>query len=268
MRLIKFLKLLAPMLVLMFGIGCSVSPEPGHEAVLIKKPWMFGHGGVHSTPVKSGLEWVAFTTDHVMVEMKPQQHEIKFDDLMSSDGVPLDFDSVIRLQVLDSITLVRDFGPNWYKTNVENEFMNRVRQAVRKHGMNETAISCTALDDIDKEVTDAMAAYLVSAKIPVKLIQVTVGKANPPDSVKSQRVETAREQQRILTEGQRKLAEDKRAAAEKARATADNAYRNEMKLSTSEFIELQRINMLYTVGGKGGNTFIIGDVKPVIAAKH
>ena len=31
------------------------SPDPGQEAVLVRKPWLFGHGGVEGTPVKTGL---------------------------------------------------------------------------------------------------------------------------------------------------------------------------------------------------------------------
>jgi hypothetical protein len=43
---------------------------------------------------------------------------------------------------------------------------------------------------------------------------MTVGRANPPDSVKNQRIEAAAQQQRIQTETQRKLAEDSRLQAE------------------------------------------------------
>jgi hypothetical protein len=35
-----------------------------------------------------------------------------------------------------------------------------------------------------------MTDYIAQAKLPLKLIDVTVGRANPPDSIKSQRIET------------------------------------------------------------------------------
>jgi hypothetical protein len=35
-----------------------------------------------------------------------------------------------------------------------------VRTAVKKHGMNETAIQNTAIEEIDAEVTQALAAYI------------------------------------------------------------------------------------------------------------
>ena len=241
-------------LTLVMG-GChAVKPDFGEEAVLIRKPWFFGHGGVVPTPVTPGLDWVALTTDHVMVNMQPQQFGVHFEDLMSSDGVPLDFDAVIRLQVTNSVTLIRDFGERWFERNVQAEFQNRVRQAVRQHGMNETAISTAAVEEIDAEVTGAMESYLSEASLPVRLIQVTVGRANPPDAVKDQRVATATEQQRQLTEQQRKIAEDARLEAERSRAAADNAYRNSLGLSAAQFIALEAINMQREVCAVAGSS--------------
>ena len=131
--------------------GCrTVSPDAGHEAVLIAKPLIFGHGGIDSEPVKTGLSITALTTESIYVNMQPMQFTEHFDDLMSSDGVPLDFDSVLRLQITSSVDLIRNFGDKWYDNNVKAEYRNRVRQAVRKHGMNETAINTQAVDAIDK----------------------------------------------------------------------------------------------------------------------
>lgn len=247
--------------------GCSdVAPGPGEEAVLIDKPMLFGSEGVRNEPVHTGRKYVWFTTDHVIVNMLPAQYPVHFDDLMSADGVPLDFDAVIRLQVVDAVRLIKEFGPKWYESNVEKEFATRVRQAVRKHGMNETAISTTAIDDIDREVSESMENYIAAARLPVKLIQVTVGKANPPDSIKSQRIETAAQQQRVLTEAQRKLAEDARKLAEKSRADADNAYRQAMQLSPEQFLRLETIKMQKEACAKGTTTctFIIGNTPALV----
>jgi regulator of protease activity HflC (stomatin/prohibitin superfamily) len=241
-----------------------VAPDAGHEAVLIKKPWIFGHGGVDSSPVVSGATWVAFSTDAVIVSRQPQQFGVHFEDLMSSDGVPLDFDAVIRLQITDTVRLIKDFGPNWYQNNIIAEFQNRVRQAVRKHGMNETAISTKAIEEIDDEITSSMQKYLESINFPAKLIQVTVGKSNPPDSVKHQRIQTASEQQRQETEKQKKLAEDQRKQAELSRAAADNAYREAMQLSPEQFLRLETINMQRYVCQKTNCTFVVGTASPIL----
>ena len=251
--------------------ACTVvTPDAGQQAVLIDKPWLFGHGGVRSQPVLPGLTYTWLSTKKIYVNMFPQQYDGNFTDLMSSDGVPLDFHAIIRLQVTEPVVLVRDFGQDWYKNNVEQEFFNRVRSAVKKHGMNETAIQTTAIDEIDAEVTKAMHDYFKANKIPIRLVKITVGKANPPDAVRNQRVETAQQEQRVLTEHKRDLAEQSRKAAEQSRADADNAYRNAMNLNPAQFVEMERIKMQHAVCSvQGANcTFIVGSqVDPVIKVK-
>ena len=61
--------------------------------------------------------------------------------------------------------------------------------------MNETAISTTALDSIDAEIRDNLIAFFKDKGLPVKLITMTVGKANPPDAIKHQRIDTAAQEQ-------------------------------------------------------------------------
>ncbi|MGD9583430.1 MAG: SPFH domain-containing protein [Lysobacterales bacterium] len=251
--------------------GCTVvSPDAGQSAVLIDKPWFFGHGGVRAEPVLPGLTYTWVSTQKIYVNMLPQQYDGNFTDLMSSDGVPLDFHAVIRLQITDPVALVGQFGQDWYRNNVEQEFFNRVRSAVKKHGMNETAIQTTAIEAIDAEVTEALQQYIEQNGLPIRLMKMTVGRANPPDAVRNQRVETAQQEQRILTEHKRDLAEQSRKAAEQSRAAADNAYRMAMNLSPEQFVELERIKMQTTVcaAKEAHCTFIIGsEVKPVVGVR-
>jgi regulator of protease activity HflC (stomatin/prohibitin superfamily) len=247
--------------------GCTTyGPDAGHEVVLIKKPWFFGHGGVVDEPVQTGRSFAAITTRGIDVNMQPAKFETTMDDTMTSDGVPVTFHAISVLQVTDSVKLIRNFGPNWYTNNVEEPFKTMVRQAVRKRGMNETAISTTALDAIDAEIKTDLAAFLVDKALPVKLVTMTVGRANPPDSIKHQRIETATQEQRIQTEKQTKLAEDQRMAAEQSRANADNAYREAMHLSPEQFIQLETIKMQGIVCGPQGKatcTFIQNGATPV-----
>ena len=248
--------------------ACSATPDAGQEAVLVSKPWFFGHGGVDDEPVKAGRAFIAPSTQAIYVDVKPAEWDVKFSDLMSKDGVPLHFDATIVLQVTDSVGLIKNFGDNWYGNNIDSVFRNRVRQAVRKYGMNEVAIDTSAVEAIDNEVTAAMQTYIAQAKIPVRLIRLTVGKANPPDSVKDQRVKTAQEEQRRKTEDMTRQAEDARKAAEASRAAADNAYRGEMGLSPQQFVELERIHMMKDACSKETCTFIIGNASPVVTAKN
>src|SRR5438132_11019387 len=248
-------------------VGCSVySPDAGHEVVLIEKPWIFGHGGVDSDPVKPGRTFAAITTEGVDVYMQPQKFDTEMHDTMTSDGVPISFHAIVVLQVTDSVVLIKNFGPNWYQNNLEEQFKTMVRQAVRKRGMNETAISTTALDAIDAEIRDALVEFIKAKSLPIQLVTMTVGRANPPDSVKHQRIETATQEQRIQTERQKKLAEDQRKLSEESRAAADNTYREKMSLSPEQFIQLKTIEMQTEVCGERGKascTFIQNGIKPV-----
>ncbi len=182
--------------------GCTTaSPSSGHAAVLIEHPLLFGHGGVAPEAVTTGTNWTALTTDAIDVDLQPHQYELKLSDLMSSDGVPLDFDAVVRLRVKDPVDPIKRFGPDWYENNLEREFSNLMRYAVKQHTMNDTAISTVATTQIDQEVGSGLLAYIQKTGLPVELIDVTAGKANPPDAIKSQCIETAQQEQRIITEG-------------------------------------------------------------------
>jgi regulator of protease activity HflC (stomatin/prohibitin superfamily) len=235
--------------------GCSsYAPDAGHEVVLIRKPWFFGHGGVVADPVTTGRVWTAITTEGVDISMQPQRREEDMNDIMSSDGVPLGFHAIITLQVIEAVELVTKFGPDWYQNNVEQQFQQLIRQAVRKHDMNQVAINPTAVGDIDNEVRSGLETFFHSQALPVQILTMTVGRAIPPDAIKDQRIQTATQEQRIQTEKQVTLAEEQRALAEAARAKADNAYRQAIGLTPQEFIDLQRINMQALVCGPQGHT--------------
>ncbi len=250
-------------------VGCSVySPDAGHEVVLIEKPWIFGHGGVDSDSVKPGRTFAAITTEGVDVYMQPQKFDTEMHDTMTSDGVPISFHAIVVLQVTDSVALIKNFGPNWYHNNLEEQFKTMVRQAVRKRGMNETAISTTALDAIDAEIRDALKAFIKEKGLPIQLVTMTVGRANPPDAIKNQRIETATQEQRIQTEQQTRLAEVQRKSAEEARAAADNAYRQAIGLSPEQYVQLKRIEMENRVCADGKCTFIEnGGAVPAFSVK-
>jgi hypothetical protein len=90
------------------------SPDAGHEIVLVEKPIIFGHGGIDPEPVKTGLTIAAVTTEGVDVYMQPFKYETQLDDTMTQDGVPISFHAIMVLKVTDSVSLIRNFGPEWY----------------------------------------------------------------------------------------------------------------------------------------------------------
>ena len=181
-------------LLAILAIGCgfrTVTPDAGHEAVLIRKPLLFGSGGVDGNPVKPGLRYVAWTTQAVDVNMQPARVDAQFDDLMTADGVPIDFHAVITYIVTDSVKLVRDFGadvtgqgvPGFWVRNLDQPFRTAVRDSVKKHGMNEMAIMATAAEAVDLEVTNHLLAIVKETGVPVKILDVSLGRANPPDAL-------------------------------------------------------------------------------------
>jgi regulator of protease activity HflC (stomatin/prohibitin superfamily) len=266
------MKFILVLLAAFSTVGCGFAiPDAGQEAVLVRKPYLFGHGGVEATPIKTGRSVVAVSTDVVYVNIQPQRIDLAFDDLMTMDGVPIDFHAVLTYQVLDAVKLVRDFGADWvgnqpgfFMRNLEQPFRTAVRDEVKKHGMNEMAIQVTAAEDVDRVVTGHLQTIIQSTGVPVKLIDLSLGRANPPDAILSQRVETAAQEQRINSEKQRKLAEDQRKLAEESRAAADNAYRQQMSLSPDQFLRLETIKMQRDVCAGGKCTFLLGGVVPTL----
>ncbi|GAA0528464.1 regulator of protease activity HflC (stomatin/prohibitin superfamily) [Rhizomicrobium palustre] len=278
--------LLLALLLPAIGLGACgrAAPDSGQEAVLIRKPWVFGHGGIEAEPVKTGLTYTAITTQVVYISVMPQLMREHFADIMTSDGVPLSFDGYVQLRVIDSVKLVDKFGgalddvadahaeggrlPAWYAYNLQGPIRNTIRMAVKKYGLNEIAIAYTADEKIEHEVKLAIAAYIAKRGMPVELVDFNLGKTNPPDAIRDQRVRTAAEQQRQITEKQTQLAEEARKGAELARADADNAYREKMQLTPEQFIRLQQIDMQRQVCNGGKCTFIIGgNVTPVVPVK-
>ena len=257
--------------VLFFSIK-TAAPDFGEALVLIKKPYFFGHGGVDPEPVTSGRVYLARSTEYADVSLQPQAVDLELKDFMTKDGVPMDFHTQIRIQVTDPVVLVTKYGAQnagWFTDNVTAAYAKIVRSAVKSHGMQEVAIETSAIDAIDAEVTTNLEAYIKDIGIPIKLLTVNVGKANPPDAILDQRVETARQEQRVKTEQQRKLAEDSRLAAEQSRASADNAYRDAMHLSPDQFVRLEQVKMQRDVCNQKDShcTFIVGtSVSPVVNA--
>jgi hypothetical protein len=255
--------------------GCTVaSPNAGHEAVWMEKPILFGHGGVDQTPVTAGREYGAITSDAIDVDMLPQRVDMEFDDMMTSSGVPVSFHVVATFKVADPVRLVSGFGADrtdkgdwgFWMRNLDQPMSNAVRDAVKKRDMQEMAISQTAADAVGQEVNTAAVSIVQKLGIPIVFTAVNVGRVNPPDAIKNQRIETAAQEQRAITEQQTKLAEDQRKAAEQSRAAADNAYREAMQLSPDQFLQLERIKMQRDVCAHGGTCtfFIGGGASPVL----
>lgn len=263
-----------PLAAVMLLAGCGyASPDAGQQGVLVSKPWFFGSGGVDMTPVDTGSALVAGSTDVVYVQTSPRAFVIEFNDLMPSNGIPLDFHATIRVQVTDAPRLVRDWNGGatdkdgnpsdvWFWGNISPQFGNLVRSEVKNYDMASLAFSGAAIDEVDAKVYAKLADFIARNKMPVKILSVTIGRATPPQEILNQRTETAAQQQREQTMVAQQKAEEARRGAEAARANADNAYNNEMGLTPGQFVDLKRIEMQRDACSKG--TCIFGNATPLV----
>ena len=254
--------------------GCGyASVDAGEEGVLVYRPWFFGHGGIDSTPITTGSTVVASSTEVHNIPITPLAFNINFDDIMPNNGIPLDFQTTVRLQITDSVAIVRDWNGAhknaegvldhlWFHANVSQEYGKIVRAAVRRHDLNSLAMTGTAVEAVDQEVNRNLAAYLRRIRLPVRLLGVTVGRAHPPQAILNQRTETAAQEQRQQTEAAGEAAEITRRRREQARAEADNAYRMQMGMSPEQFVELERIKMQQQACARG--TCIFGNATPIV----
>jgi hypothetical protein len=185
--------------------------------------------------------------DYLIPEMLREYHK-RLNELLKCREPEIAAGRTFRLSILDKN---------------EKSLRAAVRDSVKQRDMQEMAISQTAADAVGVEVTQAMVNIITKTGVPLSCTQINVGRVNPPDAIKNQRVETAAQEQRAITEQQRKLAEDQRKMAEQSRAAADNAYREQMGLSPEQFIQLENIKMQDRVCEKGGCQFFIGTSLPV-----
>ena len=234
--------------VVMCGItSCiNVAPGAGEEAVLIHKPYIFGHGGVDDKPVETGRQYEWFSTDYVIVSMLPQKFDEKLDDAASNDNTLLDFNTQIQLQVDDdkSPVLIKNYGSNWYVNVIQEVYRNTVRNYISKFGPFDLMSNREVLDSINYAVKDDMERYIddLSAKsgeLPITVVNVVVGRAIPNEKQKAEMDNTAAATQAKRTEESRLEMLKAKEAAERQRAIADKAYQEEMGLSADQFIQLK-----------------------------
>lgn len=246
-------------------VGCSkIDVAPGHEAVLVENPLIFGHGGIVDESVKPGTSIVALTTGSYDVGMIPFTIDEEFDDIMPKDNNPIDYHAALRLRVTDSVGLIRKFQWDWYKNNLQRPFQTMNRQIVRQYSMPELALEQQVVDSVEKTLEQQVGAFLTAKGIPVVVEGITLGRISPNKAIISAYNETGVQQQQAKTQHQRKLAEDARKEAETSRALADKAYQDALGLSTSQFIQLQEIKMC---GEKDNCSVFLGSAPVPVVGK-
>lgn len=235
-------------LCLMLGMNSciNVAPGAGEEAVLIHKPYFFGHGGIDEKPVETGRQYEWFSTSYVIVSMLPQKFDEKLDDAASNDNTLLDFNTQIQLQVEDnkSPVLIKNYGKDWYVNVIQEVYRNTVRNYISKFGPFDLMSNREVLDSINFAVKNDMERYIdelsvKSGELPIDVVNVVVGRAIPNEKQKAEMDNTAAATQAKRTEESRYEMLKAKEAAERQRAIADKAYQEEMGLSADQFIQLK-----------------------------
>ncbi len=259
MKMFRSLSMLAA--IALVGLtGCTViKPDATDVAVKIERPYLFGDGGVSDTVVAGGTrEYTWLSTEALYVTVTPQQETITFDDFASKDNILLDYSTSIQYRITNAPLLVRGFGKDWFKNNVAAQYTSIVRDSVKQWEMSSIMASPDVAQKIDDEVTKKIRALIKETKLPVEILNVTLGRARPNDNVLAQMNDTAAQQQRVKTLTAAVLAEQEREKEQVAKANADNAYRNKMGLSPEQYLarEIAEINAGACREAKGGCTVV------------
>ena len=226
----------------MFFQGCTCSHiDAGEEGVMVMKPWIFGHGGVDPTPLKTGLTYTAASTEVIRYDIKPIEYKESFDDLITADNNPVDFDASIELEVIagQSPSLHEEFGEEWYDRKVKEMFRMYIRNFGRTKKMFELTTDANITIEMAKVAEEQIGEYIKEQGISVVVNRVNIGKVSPPEGVIEETIKTAEQKQRSKTEESRAEAELAREAAEKNKATADKAYRIEFGMTIPQYLKLR-----------------------------
>lgn len=270
----NFIKILPVMALIVFTVSSckGVSPDADEEGVLIEKPWFFGHGGVDTDAVESGLSWIAWSTDVEYFKIVPYKHQVDMDDLFSDDNTPLDFHTIIITEIKKgkSPILLQNYGKDWFNTNLYNYYCNLVRDHISQHSPFDLMSNRAILNEIDEKVLKKMQEHVKKLseekEFPIVIKQVTIGKAIPNKDQLDEMNKTAKAVQAKQTQERQAEVELAREKAERQRAKADKAYREELNLSTDDFIALKWIetiekkkdaNIDVLVGGGASNMWNI-----------
>lgn len=246
-----------------------VTPNADEEAVLIYKPLFFGSGGVDNEAVSTGSTWCVFSTSEEYFKIVPVRYDITFDDIMSNDNTPLDYATYLTLQIEQgkSPVLMRNYGKDWFKNNVEAVYRNFVREEISKYSpfdlMSNREV-CTKIDNAVKTKVDKYFASLSSKKeFPVTCTQVITGRAKPNQKQLDEMNNTAAAIQAKQTQERKAEMELAREKAEKQRAIADKAYMSSLNLTPGQFIQLKAWEIIEKKQGANIDVLISPSADPM-----
>ena len=238
--------ILAIATVLLISTSCyRVTPNAGEESVLIYQPYFFGHGGVDSVPISTGATWCAVTTSYKVFPITPVTITEDFTNMIPSDNTPVSFSVYLKVQIQKGNTpqLYKLFGAEWYAHSLQATFRTMVRDKASAFKMFDLASKREISAQLEKDIFKDITTYAQSLKIPVDIMQVSIGAITPPEQVLTETKNTAAQNQSILTQQARANAELSRKQAEINKAIADKAYQNQMGMSVDQYLHLRQLEI-------------------------
>ena len=241
--------------------------EQGKRGVLVKRPWVFGSSGVET--LGEGRWLIAYTSDVLAIDVRPDRKKEEFTDLTSSDRTSVKFDIYFTIQpIADSVhILYTNFGFDYYEKNLEQEFRNLVRDKAKSYDMNSLCNDSKTSIEICSYIQEEGSKMIRKLGVPVKLIAVNMSAVNPPNEVISERNATAAARQREQTIVQNTKNEQQRQQTEKERAIADKMYQNEMSMPLNQYLEYLKIKNEGVAYAKASNITLIKGNVPSITLK-
>jgi regulator of protease activity HflC (stomatin/prohibitin superfamily) len=239
------------------------------------KPYIFGSGGIEMKPLETGRHTIAISTEVIVYDIKPVKFTEDFDDVITNDNNPVDFTSYIILKINDgeSPKLHKNFGSKWYTNNVEEQFKAKLRGYCSQYKMFTLTTNRALLDSLEVTIKKEMQEFIDYLKMPVTVIEITIGKVTPPDEVLNETIKTAAEKQAIKTQEAREFKENARRTADRAKALADMEYKNTFTgMSVDQYLSIRALEIekekIEMVKGKQNVSIIMSSGSGIDAVKN
>lgn len=259
-----FIKLFLALIMCVAVSSChGVCPDADEEAVLITKPWFFGHDGVDMEPAETGLTWCFWSTSSETFKVTPVRYEETLDDIISNENTPLDFKTqiILRIEKGKSPVLLKNYGVNWYENNIKEVYNNLTRHYVSQYSPFDLTSNREVVAHIDSCVKADMIRHIArlstQKEFPVVVENVITGRAIPNDAQLKEMNNTAAQIQAKQTQERRYETEVAREQAERQRAVSDKAYQREMGLTAEQFISLKAWDVI--AAKQGANIDVLFD---------
>lgn len=161
----------------------TVEVQEGSEAVVIDKPWLFGHEGIREDTIKSGRVTVSASSKVIQINMQPQYAELTAENVRSKDlssGVGDDRDDTFgaqvnfRYQFTDARAYALRGDPYWFTDRMDFVFRDRVIQEYAGFTRAEINVFSTFSQKINANLINGFNEELRKAGIPVQVLDVRV----------------------------------------------------------------------------------------------